>query len=354
MNCRSHHDRPIQIKRDPSLTKRITRYADARAALTHPELSRHPSLRKTTEPMERHVLNATGDDHVRQRRVISEMVDRRTGLILPGVRDVVETWLDRVSTTSAADMANGFVYPVALSVVDDLLELTGGDQAAQQWWRQVAFEVDSGRIAAALLEEIRVRARARTGQLVAAMTVTGLQLDPAEQAANILFAFLAGFTNLANVLGNALLALAHHPDQYRWLADDPVTRAAGATEELLRFAEPDSRSSMRVAAHNVDIGATHIAAGETVRICRGTANRDPSRFPDPGRLDLARSAGGQLTLGFGPHYCPASALTRHVLECMLLGLVRRFSALYSELGKWDIQGAAPLPMVLTRHTATPS
>jgi cytochrome P450 len=328
------------------LVKRITTYAEARAALTHPELSRHPSLRKTSEPMERHVLNATGEDHVRQRKVIGEMIDRRTALILPGVRELVEAWLDRAPTGCTVDMAIGFAHPVAFAVVDDLLNLTGGDQEAGQWWRQVAVAVDHGRLGAQLLQAVRERASARTGQLMAAMTVTGLKLDPEEQAANVFFAFLAGFTNLANISGNALLAMARHPDQYRWLADDPGERVTGAAEELLRFAEPDGRSSMRVAAGPIDLGATRIAPGETVRICRGTANRDPSRFPDPDRLDLARSAGGQLTLGFGPHYCPASALTRQLLEFLLIGLVQRFSALHSDLTEWDIQDGAPLAMVL--------
>jgi len=328
------------------LAKRITTYAEARAALIHPQLSRHPSLRNTSEPMERHVLNATGGDHVRQRRVVGEMIDRRTALILPGVRDHVEAWLDRIPIGSTVDMAIGFVHPVAFAVVDDLLNLTGGDRDAQQWWRKVAIEVDSGRLSAAVLLEVRERAGARAGQLTTAMSATGVRLDLEEQAANIFFAFLAGFTNLANISGNVLLALARHPDQFRWLADEPGQRIAGAVEELLRFAEPHGRSSMRVAMGPVELGATRIAGGETVRICRGSANRDPSRFPFPDRLDLARSTGGQLTLGFGPHYCPASALTRHLLEFVLAGLVRRFSALHSDLTEWDVKGAAPLPMVL--------
>jgi cytochrome P450 len=328
------------------LVRQITSFAEARAALAHPDLTRDPSLRGTTEPMERHVLNATGNDHARQRRVVAEMIERRTTLILPRLCDLVESLLDQVPTGSVVDMAVGFAHPVALGVVDDLLDLTGGDQRALQWWRRVALEVDRGRLSQALLRTVREQARTRTGPLIAAMVATGLELDPEEQAANVFFAFLAGFTNVANITGNALLALARHPDQYAWLATEPATRVPDATEELLRYAEPAGRSSMRVAAAPLELGRVRIAAGEKVLICRGEANRDPSRYLDPDRLDLTRAARGQLTLGFGPHYCPASALARHLLDSMLFGLVRRFASLRSDLTAWDVQGGAPLPIVM--------
>jgi cytochrome P450 len=329
------------------LVRHITDYAGARAALAHPDLSRHPSLRGTSEPMERHVLNATGDDHARQRRIIGEWIDRRTPAVLPGLRDLIDDLLDAVPLNSTVDMSARYAQPLALTAIDDLLDLSGGDQQKLLWWRRVAVEVDRGRLTGALLRAVRDRAGTRTGQLEAAMRETGLDLDGEELAANVFFAFLAGFTNLANVTGNALLALAQHPAEYAWLAADPAARIANATDELLRFAEPLGRSSMRVASAPVELGEMRIEPGETVRICRGLANRDPARFADPDRLDLGRSAGGQLTLGFGPHYCPASALTRHLLDFTLIGLVRRFGSLSCELPEWDVQGGTPLPMVLT-------
>lgn len=330
-------------------TVAIGDHANARIALSHPDLSRHPALRGATDPLERHVLNAVGEDHARQRRIVATAIDRQTPRILPDARDLVDALLDALPTGVEFDFAGRYAHPLALHAVDLLLDLTGEDPHELRWWHGVAMAIDSHRVTEPLLRTVRERLGGRTRMLRETCTDLGLELDDEELAANVFFAFLAGFTNLANVVGNAALALAHHPDQYTWLAADPRTRVGGATDELLRYAEPSGRSSMRVAAATVELNGQRIDAGDTVRICRGLANRDPARFAEPDRLDLARAPGGQLTLGFGPHYCPGSALTRYLIDFTLLGLVRRFDALQATVDSWDLQGGAPLPMTFLRR-----
>jgi cytochrome P450 len=53
-----------------------------------------------------------------------------------------------------------------------------------------------------------------------------------------------------------------------------------------------------------------IPAGQPVLVVLAAADRDPSRFGDPGVLDLSRGEGGHLALGHGIHFCLGAPLAR--------------------------------------------
>ena len=58
-----------------------------------------------------------------------------------------------------------------------------------------------------------------------------------------------------------------------------------------------------------------------------SANRDPSRFDDPDRLDLGRDAAGHLAFGHGIHYCLGAPLARLEGEVAFRALLTRFPSL---------------------------
>jgi cytochrome P450 len=115
---------------------------------------------------------------------------------------------------------------------------------------------------------------------------------------------------------------------------------------------------MRTATGDTVIRGQEIAAGEVVYCSIMAANRDPEPFPDPHRLDVARSfaAGSHIAFGHGPHFCIGAPLARLDLRLALSGLLRRFSS-------WRIVGEpvrgrpstqlnklARLPMVFDERT----
>jgi cytochrome P450 len=70
-----------------------------------------------------------------------------------------------------------------------------------------------------------------------------------------------------------------------------------------------------------------VSAGQRLVVCLGAANHDPSRFTDPGRLDLTRADGGSMSFGGGIHYCLGAPLARLEGQVAFPALLRRFPEL---------------------------
>lgn len=66
------------------------------------------------------------------------------------------------------------------------------------------------------------------------------------------------------------------------------------------------------------------------RLTRGTfsaANRDPRRYNEPDRLEIARRAFAPLSCGSGPHVCIGAALTLIEAEVALYRILQRWPGL---------------------------
>jgi cytochrome P450 len=59
----------------------------------------------------------------------------------------------------------------------------------------------------------------------------------------------------------------------------------------------------------------------------GAANRDPAVFPEPDRLDLARSPNPHVAFGLGTHFCPGAQLARIEARAAIPAFVARFPRL---------------------------
>jgi cytochrome P450 len=125
-----------------------------------------------------------------------------------------------------------------------------------------------------------------------------------------------------NGIGNAILLLGEHPEQWQLLREDPAL-IPNAVNEVLRLESPIQRFS-RYVTKNHQIGDIEIPAGSRVMLLYGAANRDERRWRDPCRFDVRRERVAEhLAFGFGPHACVGSHLARLEMRVILEAFVRR-------------------------------
>ena len=160
------------------------------------------------------------------------------------------------------------------------------------------------------------------GSVMSAMRRGGLTESEFE---NMFFLFaVAGNETLRNGIPGGLLTLLEHPAELARLRADP-SLLGPAVEELLRFWPPVIHFR-RTATRDLTLGGHHVRAGQKVVVYHAAANRDPSVFPDPDRLDLARAPNDHVSFGFGPHICLGAHLAR-----------AQFRATLRELLRWDVE-----------------
>jgi cytochrome P450 len=134
----------------------------------------------------------------------------------------------------------------------------------------------------------------------------------------------AGGESTTSLLGNAVRILAEHRDLQNGLREKPGLIPM-FVEEVLRL-EPPFRYHMRFAPKDTALGGVEIAAGATVLLLWGSANRDPAMFDQPEAIDLNRKVPRRhVAFGRGIHHCVGAPLARVEARNVLSVLLARTS-----------------------------
>ncbi|MFE1556544.1 cytochrome P450 [Streptomyces sp. NPDC058734] len=350
----------------------ITGHAEAREAFTDPRLSKdtarffagRPSDRDLHPAVSRTMLSSDPPVHTRHRLVATPLFT--TGRVR-GLRPFIDRVVDGLTSAwrpgTEIDLVADLAVPLPVTVVCELLGVPEADRAGLAEWSHDLFDAtDTARVDAAShrigdhLTALLDRARATPGDgrlhsFLRDCDEGGLDRDEAVSLAALLV--VAGHETTTHFIGNAVLALLRHPEAFDRLRRDPDL-VPGALDELLRHDSPVSVATFRHSTQDLSIGGTIIPAGHPVLIAPGAANRDPSAFPAPDRLDLDRDAGAHLSFGHGIHRCPGAPLARAEAETALRTLLTRFPdtrlAVPPESLTWRrtrlTRGLAALPLVL--------
>lgn len=313
----------------------LGRYAQCSAVLRDPTMSAardRADLSPTPRgPRTRNFLHLDPPEHTRYRRLVAGAFARRkVESLAPRIREIATDLFRTAAETGTLEVVDDLAYPLPLRVICELLGVPFEDRRLLQEWSATLSETlepplghtnratatEAARARARFVgyfqQLIKERRREPRDDLVSHLVQVeenGQRLDDNDVVATCVLLLTAGHETTVNLIGNAVLALLRHPEQFDRLRADPAL-APSAVEEVLRYDAPVQMTS-RVAREHSRVGDTDVHPGDTVLFLLGAANRDPEVYPEPGRFDIGRSpAVPHLSFSAGPHFCLGAGLAR--------------------------------------------
>jgi cytochrome P450 len=326
----------------------VTRYDDVRAALTDPRIAKDWMAHMTPEGwtpdaervyLNRHMLTLDPPDHTRLRKLVAKaFTPRRVAALRPRVEAITAELLDGMAGADdgdGVDLIERFAFPLPVTVICELLGVPAADQGGfGAWSRALLNSVTSPGEAAAAAQAmsgyftdlVAAKRKAPADDLLSALIDvrdSGDSLDERELVGMMFLLLIAGHETTVNLIASGTLALLTHPAELARLRAD-LSRLPSAVEELLRYANPLNHATERFTLEPATIGGVEIPAREWVILAISSANRDSSRFPSAGALDIGRDTTGHMAFGHGIHYCLGAPLARLEGEVAFGGLLTRF------------------------------
>ncbi|MEU6218891.1 cytochrome P450 [Streptomyces sp. NPDC047022] len=328
----------------------ITRFDDAKAALTDPRISKdmyaaieayHTIFGDSSVALDDNMLFSDPPKHTRLRRIINKaFTPRRIESLRPRIQEITDELLERCSTTEPVDLLASFAFPLPLTVICELMGVPEEERDdVQKWCSTVArtgfSKEDKERLALAegALRDyfMSLIARKRTGatddllsDLIRTQDEQGA-LNDGELLSTLWVLLFAGHKTTAYLIGNAVFNLLTHRDQLQAIVAEPEL-LPNAIEEVIRYEGSVENATFRHALEDITIRDTVIPKGALVQVAVASANRDPEKFASPDTFDVRREGVQSAHLGFGggPHYCLGAPLARMEMRIALTTLFGRF------------------------------
>ena len=334
----------------------VTRYGDVVRVLRDFSADRTPTPEQLTamgladlnpiaQVMVRQMLFLDAPAHTRIRGLAAQaFTPARVAVLKEHIREITARLLDAVQPAGRMDVIADLAEPLPCIVTAEMLGVPVEDhRTLKDWSRDFAemlgnFQHNPDRVPkilravegmtdyfrAAMRDQAR---RPREGLVSTLMNaeVDGDRLTEEEVIANCIVTMVGGQETTTNLIGNGVLSLLRHEDQLERLRNDP-SLLPPAVEELLRYESP-SQHTGRLAPADVEMGGRLIRKRQAVIAVMGAANRDPGRFPDPDRLDVARQDNRHVAFGWAAHFCFGAPLARIEGQIALEAVLRRLPGL---------------------------
>lgn len=342
----------------------LTRYTDVLGALRDQRLSSalmsgfterlpeaagekiQPLIRLFSDMM----LMSDAPDHTRLRMLANKaFTPRVVDRMRSNIQATVEGLLDDIQKSRGQDgrqdgrfdVIQDLAYPLPAIAISEMLGVPAGDRDQFKNWTgdlaaflgNVRMVAETGEVAQKSVFELSDYLRNIISQrrlepqedLISALVAAeeeGDRFSEAELYSMCILLMMAGHETTTNLIGNGLLALLQNREQLELLRAGPEMIET-AVEEFLRYDSP-VQSAARIAMADIELGGKRIDKGQRVTMVLGAANRDPERFSNPDRLDIAREDNRHLSFGFGSHFCLGAALARLEGQIAIGGVVQRW------------------------------
>jgi cytochrome P450 PksS len=267
------------------------------------------------------------------------------------------------------DLIADLALPLPVTVISEMMGVDVADRRNFNRWMSGTLDLDGGglldllgdvpnliQLNRFLKRLIRDRRRDRRDDLLGALIAAeeaGDRLTFNELVSTTFILLLAGHETTVNLIGNGMLALMEHRDQYERLRAQPELMTP-AIEELLRFGNPVQINAPRFARVDMELAGVDIPRGAQVAPILASANRDETHFEEPDRLDIGRQQNKHVAFGFGVHYCVGAPLARLEGKAAFAAIVKRYPDIHLAVPpsslEWrrsqSVRGLTKLPLHL--------
>ncbi|MEC3976286.1 cytochrome P450 [Amycolatopsis sp. H20-H5] len=328
------------------------------------------------ERSEGNILQMDPPDHTKLRQLVSHAFTPKVVADLePRIAELTHELLDQAGPEPelVADLA----YPLPVIVIAELLGVPSSDRHLFKEWVDKMLESSTEfslveqneeqkkvmeaalEPQKALTEYLREHAAERRGHpredllsklVEAEVDGAKLSLNEVTNFANILL--LAGHITTTMLLGNTVLCLDTHPDEFAKVRADRSTLPA-VIEESLRFLTPFAVLA-RATTAEVELGGATIPADQMLMVWVAAANRDARHFAHPDVFDPSRKPNAHLAFGRGIHFCIGAPLARLEGRVALDILLDRYPSLRTDparppefIPSPNMTGVRKLPLLTT-------
>ena len=331
---------------------RVLRHADVEAVLRDPEAFSSEINHRTMGPyMGRIMLGMDGHRHTQYRNLVSrafraaalERWEREL------VRPTIEALVGSIAPLGRAELVRDVTSQYPVRVIAGIVGVPVWDHARfQAWAQEIAMgpaDPERGLAASRAMREylapiVEERRRDPRDDLISDLVhaeVDGERLDDEDIMGFLRLLMPAGAETTFRVMGNCLVALLTHPEVLARVRRDP-SLVPRAVEETLRW-ETSITMVNRVATRDARVGGCPVAAGASLLLLIGSANRDEARWDRPDEWDPGRPEQSHLAFGWGRHLCLGMHLARLELRVGIATLLERLPHL-------RLDPAAPPPRIV--------
>ena len=306
-------------------------------------------------------ITLDGDAHRDFRRIVLPAFSPKTILRWEeAARQSCREFIDQFIEKGACDAAIEYARRVPVRIVSLMVGIPPEDEETFASWIHDITEMGGtdveqgvkagGEMWVYFSKALAERRQEPKDDLLTILIESNYEGDTLDDAGLLGFLFLmitAGMDTTWSVIGDTLWHLARHPEDRRFLAEDP-SRIPTAIEEFIRYFAPAVLG--RIATKDTELHGAPIKEGESVMICYPSANRDERAFDNAGEVVLDRSPNRHIGFGAGVHRCIGAPLARMELRVALeewLARIPDFELSDPDVVRWGsgpVRGPRTLPL----------
>jgi cytochrome P450 len=263
--------------------------------------------------------------HTRMRALVSRgFTPRRVADLERRIAEIATAYLDAALARGEFDFVADFAGRLPMDVISEMLGVPAADRTELRRLADLLVHREEGVLdvpaagveaamvlAGYLADMVAERRTDPKDDLTSALTVAdvdGDRLSDDEVISFLILMIVAGNETTTKLLANAWYWAWRFPATKSAVLADPQLVPAWV-EETLRY-DTSTQMLVRLATGDVELMGQVIPDCSPVLLLIGSANRDPSVFPDPDVYDIDRDTSKLVSFGVGRHFCLGASLAR--------------------------------------------